>query len=528
MKTEPHSSIFRFTYIAFLPIVFWLHASQPASSQTSPPQSESPTAGSAESNSQPKPAASPKAITTVDPNVTQAHLKLFVKPLTTDELIVEANAWQELLKTNVQNITKLQIRIEEISAEKSALEQNIRSSASGTATSTKDDSTAASNQAPTPPPADTQTPPPADTQTPPTADAQTPPTTTVATLTEQQTNLSIQLTDLTLVKTDISQKLEIILSSLELKGGDPTSYRKYINALNGVTLDVTNATGLWRMLTTWLFAEQGGKRWLWNLVRFAVTLLVSYFGASIIGNFVRRATTRVKGISQLLVNFLSTFAKQISMLIGFIIGLAALEIDITPLLAAVGAAGFVVAFALQGTLSNFASGMLILAYRPFDVGDVIQAAGVSGSVDSVSLFSTHVRTFDNKLMIIPNNDIWGGTITNSTASDTRRVDLVFGIGYADDIDHACKILKRTVENHPLVLPTPAPNIKVNELADSQVNLICRPWTRTEDYWSVYWDLIQTVKKEFDREGVSIPFPQHDVHVYQQATAPTAPTAPTEE
>ena len=117
------------------------------------------------------------------------------------------------------------------------------------------------------------------------------------------------------------------------------------------------------------------------------------------------------------------------MVIGFIVGLAALEIDITPLLAAVGAAGFVVGFALQGTLSNFASGLLILAYRPFDVGDVIEAAGVSGSVDSVSLFSTHVRTFDNKLMIVPNNDIWGGTITNATASDTRRVDLVFGIGY---------------------------------------------------------------------------------------------------
>lgn len=306
-----------------------------------------------------------------------------------------------------------------------------------------------------------------------------------------------------------------MLASLELKGGDPTSYRKYNDALTGVALEVTSATGLWQMFAGWLVAEQGGKRWAWNLVRFIVILLVSYFGASILANFVRRGASRVKGVSQLLINFLSSFTKQLAMVVGFIVGLAALEIDITPLIAAVGAAGFVVAFALQGTLSNFASGLLILAYRPFDVGDVIEAGGVSGTVDSVSLFSTHIRTFDNKLMIVPNNDIWGGTITNATASTTRRVDLVFGIGYADDINQAKNILAKTVENHPLILKDPAVNIRVNELGDSSVNLICRPWTKTEDYWSVYWDLMHSVKQEFDNAGVSIPFPQRDVHVYQQ-------------
>ena len=261
-----------------------------------------------------------------------------------------------------------------------------------------------------------------------------------------------------------------------------------------------------------------GKRWAWNILRFIVILVVSYFGASILANFVRRAASRVRGVSQLLVNFLGSFTKQIAMVIGFIVGLAALEIDITPLLAAVGAAGFVVAFALQGTLSNFASGLLILAYRPFDVGDVIEAAGVSGTVDSVSLFSTHVRTFDNKIMIVPNNDIWGGTITNATASETRRVDLVFAIGYSDDIALAQNILKQVVDNHSLVLKDPAVNIRVNELADSSVNLICRPWTNTENYWTVYWDLMQTVKQEFDSAGITIPYPQCDVHLLQQDTS----------
>jgi len=483
MNIRPQPRLIRLAFVSFLTVAIWFQAPQRGLTQDSPPESE-PSASQSESDTSKLPSApATQAVTTVDPNVSQAHLRLLVQPLTADELKVEAKAWQEILKANVQSITTLHLRIDNLTAEKAALQSG-------------GSNPAATGDQP--------------------ADSPNPSPPTVASLTEQQSKLSNQLADLTIEKSEISRKFEIVLASLQVKGGDPTSYQKYINALNGVALEVTSATGLWKMFTTWLVAEHGGKRWAWNLLRFAIILLVSYFGASIIGNFVRRATSRLKGVSQLLVNFLSSFAKQVSMVIGFIVGLAALEIDITPLLAAVGAAGFVVGFALQGTLSNFASGLLILAYRPFDVGDVIEAAGVSGSVDSVSLFSTHVRTFDNKLMIVPNNDIWGGTITNATASDTRRVDLVFGIGYSDDIEQARDILKRTVENHPLVLEEPAANIKVNELADSSVNLICRPWTLTENYWSVYWDLIQTVKQEFDREGISIPFPQSDVHIHQQA------------
>ena len=220
--------------------------------------------------------------------------------------------------------------------------------------------------------------------------------------------------------------------------------------------------------------------------------------------------------SQLLVNFLGKFVKQVVMLIGLIVALSALEVNIGPLLAAVGAAGFVIGFALQDTLSNFASGLLILAYRPFDVGDVIEAAGVSGLVDSVSLFSTHIRTFDNKVMIVPNNDIWGGTITNATASDTRRVDMTFGIGYEDDIDKARTVLETLLKEHELVLDDPAPVVKLHELADSSVNFVCRPWVKTADYWTVYWDITRAVKDQFDVNGISIPFPQRDVHVYQDS------------
>jgi small conductance mechanosensitive channel len=208
------------------------------------------------------------------------------------------------------------------------------------------------------------------------------------------------------------------------------------------------------------------------------------------------------------------------MVIGFVVALSALEVNIAPLLAAIGAAGFVIGLALQGTLSNFASGLLILFYRPFDVGDVIDAGGVSGIVDSVSLVSTHVRTFDNKMMIVPNNDIWGGTITNATASETRRVDMVFGIGYDDDVDIAKGILERIVSEHPLVLDDPAPVIQLNELGDSSVNFICRPWAKNTDYWKVYWDITRSVKQEFDRTGISIPFPQRDVHLHHHGDMAT--------
>jgi small conductance mechanosensitive channel len=193
-------------------------------------------------------------------------------------------------------------------------------------------------------------------------------------------------------------------------------------------------------------------------------------------------------------------------------------------LAAIGAAGFVVAFALQDTLSNVASGLLILAYRPFDVGDVVEAADTAGVVEAVSLFSTHIRTFDNKLVIVPNNDIWEGTITNATESDTRRVDMVFGIGYDDDVGKAKEILETVVKEHELVLDEPAPVVQLHELADSSVNFVCRPWARTGDYWTVYWDVTRAVKETFDRSGISIPFPQRDVHVYQETAPPASDQA----
>ena len=161
-----------------------------------------------------------------------------------------------------------------------------------------------------------------------------------------------------------------------------------------------------------------------------------------------------------------------------------------------------------------------MIYRPFDVNDVVEVAGISGKVVSLNLVTTTITTFDNKFMVVPNNDIWGNIITNATVSKERRVDMVFGIGYQDDIRHALQVLEDIVSSHPLILKNPAAVIQLHELADSSVNFICRPWVRTGDYWAVYWDITRSVKERFDAEGLTIPFPQRDVHVYQELKSTT--------
>ena len=197
--------------------------------------------------------------------------------------------------------------------------------------------------------------------------------------------------------------------------------------------------------------------------------------------------------------------------IGLMLVLSGLGVDVTPLFALFGGASIIAAFAMQDSLSNLASGLMIMISRPFDVGDYVDVGGVAGTVKSTNIFATTVTTPDNQVIVIPNKNVWGNVITNVTASNTRRVDLVFGISYDDSIPEALQVLEQAVEAHPLVLKDPAPTVRVNELADSSVNLICRPWVKTADYWTVYWDLTRYVKELFDAAGISIPYPQQDVH-----------------
>jgi len=191
-------------------------------------------------------------------------------------------------------------------------------------------------------------------------------------------------------------------------------------------------------------------------------------------------------------------------------------------LALVGGGSFIMAFALQSTLSNFAAGLMIMIYKPFDVGNFVTLAGVSGTVKAVNLVSTTLLSPDNQEIVIPNGSVWNSIIANFSSSGMRRVDLTFGISYKADPDAARRVLEEIVAAHPLVLKDPAPVVRMHQLADSSVNFVCRPWTRSDDYWTVYWDITQQVKTRFDAAGIAIPFSQRDVHLYTYAATSSAP------
>ena len=195
--------------------------------------------------------------------------------------------------------------------------------------------------------------------------------------------------------------------------------------------------------------------------------------------------------------------------------LATLGIQMTSFVAIIGAAGLAIGLALQGSLQNFAGGIIILTLKPFKVGDFIEGAGHSGTVKEIQIFNTIMATPDNVEVLIPNGQLSNDSIKNYSTNDTRRVDLVFGIGYDDDIKKAKDILNNIISNDARVLREPEPSVAVASLGDSSVNFNVRPWVKKEDYWAVYWDLQEKVKLEFDANGISIPFPQRDVHIYNE-------------
>jgi small conductance mechanosensitive channel len=248
-----------------------------------------------------------------------------------------------------------------------------------------------------------------------------------------------------------------------------------------------------------------------------------FIGMLVLFRSLARLTRRLLGaalersnldISTLLKSIVISVSSGTVMAVGIMMALGQLGISLGPMLAGLGVAGFVVGFALQDTLGNFAAGGMILIYRPYDVDDFIEVAGASGLVRKMSLVSTTIATFDNQTLVVPNSKIWGDVIKNVTAQKVRRVDLEFGIGYDDDIEQAERVLADIVSSHEMVLKKPATLIKLHTLGDSSVNFVVRPWVRTDDYWDVYWDLTREVKMRFDREGISIPYPQRDVHLHQ--------------
>jgi len=474
-----------------------------------------------------------KAVTNTDETVPVEVLSYRLKPLTKCELEAEAQAWLLLLKNKVTEISNAEVaaiyKKEEIKkteqveatledAEKAKeaepeaaqeaarkAEQARKEAKDAAMKSSRDSSVREAIEA-------------AKEK----AKEEGQPVGAAETTTEAQADIKTALikhvTVLMAERTALIDRFNVVLAELSAKGGKTEEYDSYIKAVSGIKVDVTDASATWTTITGWLMSPEGGFRWAVNIIQFIVIVIVFYLLSVVAGKAARKVAARSKTFSSLLSEFMVLSARRLVLFVGFFVGLSALEINIGPVLAIIGAAGFVIAFALQNSLSNFASGILMLIYRPFDTGDVINVAGTVGKVETMNLLSTQLRSPDNQLVIVPNNSVWGGIITNITGITQRRVDMVFGIGYNDDIDKAQKILEEIVNGHELVLKEPEAIVRLHELAESSVNFICRPWSRPEDYWAVYWDITREVKRRFDAGNVSIPFPQRDVHIYRETSA----------
>lgn len=253
-----------------------------------------------------------------------------------------------------------------------------------------------------------------------------------------------------------------------------------------------------------------------NLV---VALVIFYVGRMVISLLVGglHRLMQKQGIDKTLETFVCNLVRMALLVVVVIAAIGALGVETTSFIAIFGAAGLAVGLALQGSLSNFASGVLIVLFRPYKVGDFIEGAGVIGSVEQVQILTTILKTGDNKQVIVPNSQIMNSIITNYSANATRRVDMVVGVSYGDDLDKVRNTIEELVAAEKRILEEPQCTIAVSALADSSVNFVVRPWVKTADYWPVTFDLTEAIKKRFDKEGISFPFPQRDVHLYPAST-----------
>jgi small conductance mechanosensitive channel len=466
----------------------------------------------------------PEPVTTIAPDVPVAELELRLQPLTKGELLTEAGGWQTLVQEKSAEIADVEIIIKRLNTEmqqaedakaaaetaaaelEQATQKLVEAKSSGdeaavnTAQEAIEEARASLAEA--------------EELTVATAEASAGDKERVEELAETAAALREE-------RTVLIDRFNAVLDEIENKTDETDTdtlntvkdYRLYVSAVTGIKVDIEDTQSAWLVIKNWLTSEEGGLRWAKNIAIAVGILIVSWLLSKIVAALVHRGLKATSRTSALLEHFLVGTVRWLIMIVGVVTALAALEVSIGPLLAVVGAAGFVIAFALQDSLSNVASGLMILFFKPFDTGEVVTAGGVMGKVVSMNLVSTTIQTFDNQRMVVPNNKIWNDVITNITGVDHRRVDMEFGIGYADDVDKAQAVLEEIVANHPKVLKDPEPIIKLHTLADSSVNFICWPWAKPEDFGTVRWDIIRAVKKRFDEEGIGIPFPQRDVHLY---------------
>ncbi len=335
--------------------------------------------------------------------------------------------------------------------------------------------------------------------------------------------LETQIVAMQTEKDGAAASLTNIVTLMKKRGLDDTEYSELLIRTTGQISTETLSTDVAKAFLAHQLDD--AEEWLRERgpaiafrILFVIAIIVGFWLlAGLVRRVVRQALRKSHlGASQLMQRFAAKAAGGLVLLIGILVVLAQFNIELSHMLAGLGIAGFIVGFALQDVLANFASGIMILVYRPYDVGDWIEVPDAFGKVHYMNLVSTTILTGDNQKLLVPNRKIWGSTIRNITSEDRRRVDLTFGIGYSDDIALAERIFHEIIAADERVIESPEPLIRLTELGESSVNFIVRAWCRTEDYWELRWHITRRVKERFDEEGVTIPFPQRDVHLYRTA------------
>jgi small conductance mechanosensitive channel len=268
----------------------------------------------------------------------------------------------------------------------------------------------------------------------------------------------------------------------------------------------------WSVDQTVSYLQQHGMEFLLNLVTAAVIFFVGRWVARLLTGIVRRVMDRAK-VDEALARFLANILYVAMLVFVVMAALERLGVSTTSFAAIVAAAGLAVGLALQDSLKNFAAGVMIILFKPFTIGNFVEVAGKNGSVEEIHIFNTLLRTPDNKSILVPNGQIIDAVIVNFSAKPTRRIDLVFGCGYGDDLRAVKQYLKDVLDDDPRVLQDPEPNVAVDDLSDNSVNFVVRPWVNAEDYWAVRWDLTERIKLGFDERGFSIPYPSRDVYTH---------------
>lgn len=323
-----------------------------------------------------------------------------------------------------------------------------------------------------------------------------------------------RIVELTNQRNEGFERFSSVVAGLEKKGGDEAEvagYRAYRNAIVVEEKQRASFRTLVNQAIDWTMDAEGGIKVASSIGIVIAALAGLFLLARIVRGYARYLFKRVPNLSKLLQSFLAMVIYWLTLTIGLMVVLSALGFDVTPIFALVGGASFVIAFAMQDTLSNLASGLMIMLNHPFDEGDYITAGGTAGTVQSVSIVSTTVATPDNQVVVIPNSMVWGDVIVNATASELRRVDLLFGIDYADDPDKATQVILDVARADGRVLEDPEPWVRVTNLGESSVDLTVRLWCKAEDYWELKFALTKEVKTAFDANGISIPYP-HSVEI----------------